>query len=620
MTTPKRRKIETSDGSKPMSAFALRQQLLSASPSLSSPTSQQEVSESQASTPARSPTKGKSPRANEKADSQGQGLIGQEAQQFSTFRPNKSNSRKLQGRLQLRLKDSERFLVLGSYGITVIEGEITIAGASIRSQDGTRWICTSNDAPKRALIQDLRSHPAWNKKLAGLSKKVDPVLSVMLCGPKSSGKSTFGRILGNRLLTSPGSDRLGRSIVVLDLDPGQPEYTPAGTIALVQVKQPNLSPAFAHVATDEQAATVIRCHSIASVSPASDPELYLECALDLHRHYQKTCRGLPLIINTPGWILGTGLDLLTELIADFKPTEVIYMSEDGPKESVDGLKSACKSNFTMLPSQQSEFTSRTAAHLRSMQALAYFHTKRTPEKTAWDPTPLTSWPPLMVKYNGKSRGVFGVIAYEQQLPANLVAELLNGSMLCLVEIEDTKAFSRLRGSDDMDVDGESTPLEDIISHTPEGIPFIPNADGHTLDPRYCQTLGLVLVRGIDPKQGVLQILTPIPLARIQSAKKANHQLVLIYGNLDTPGWAYTEELYYQANDKDDNDRDGGVEIVDEDTESDNSDEEPENPRFGEVSDTQTPWIEVLQGHEKRPVGSRVWRVRRDLGRAGPGNE
>ncbi|TDZ15680.1 Polynucleotide 5'-hydroxyl-kinase GRC3 [Colletotrichum orbiculare MAFF 240422] len=680
MTTPKRRKIETSDGSKPMSAFALRQQLLSASPSLSSPTSQQEVSESQASTPARSPTKGKSPRANEKADSQGQGLIGQEAQQFSTFRPNKSNSRKLQGRLHLRLKDSERFLVLGSYGITVIEGEITIAGASIRSQDGTKWvhaphchgipvircsdettleiqshpqanslrklgrlsplfrslwnepdqkspktdtykiICTSNDAPKRALIQDLRSHPAWNKKLAGLSKKVDPVLSVMLCGPKSSGKSTFGRILGNRLLTSPGSDRLGRSIVVLDLDPGQPEYTPAGTIALVQVKQPNLSPAFAHVATDEQAATVIRCHSIASVSPASDPELYLECALDLHRHYQKTCRGLPLIINTPGWILGTGLDLLTELIANFKPTEVIYMSEDGPKESVDGLKSACKGNFTMLPSQQSEFTSRTAAHLRSMQALAYFHTKRTPEKTAWDPTPLTSWPPLMVKYNGKSRGVFGVIAYEQQLPANLVAELLNGSMLCLVEIEDTKAFSRLRGSDDMDVDGESTPLEDIISHTPEGIPFIPNADGHTLDPRNCQTLGLVLVRGIDPKQGVLQILTPIPLARIQSAKKANHQLVLIYGNLDTPGWAYTEELYYQANDKDDNDRDGGVEIMDEDTESDNSDEEPENPRFGEVSDTQTPWIEVLQGHEKRPVGSRVWRVRRDLGRAGPGNE
>ncbi|TDZ49946.1 Polynucleotide 5'-hydroxyl-kinase GRC3 [Colletotrichum trifolii] len=620
MTTPKRRKIETSDGSKPMSAFALRQQLLSASPSLSSPTSQQEVSESQASTPARSPTKGKSPRANEKADSQGQGLIGQEAQQFSTFRPNKSNSRKLQGRLQLRLKDSERFLVLGSYGITVIEGEITIAGASIRSQDGTRWICTSNDAPKRALIQDLRSHPAWNKKLAGLGKKVDPVLSVMLCGPKSSGKSTFGRILGNRLLTSPGSDRLGRSIVVLDLDPGQPEYTPAGTIALVQVKQPNLSPAFAHVATDEQAATVIRCHSIASVSPASDPELYLECALDLHRHYQKTCRGLPLIINTPGWILGTGLDLLTELIANFKPTEVIYMSEDGPKESVDGLKSACKGNFTMLPSQQSEFTSRTAAHLRSMQALAYFHTKRTPEKTAWDPTPLTSWPPLMVKYNGKSCGVFGVIAYEQQLPANLVAELLNGSMLCLVEIEDTKAFSRLRGSDDMDVDEESTPLEDIISHTPEGIPFIPNADGHTLDPRYCQTLGLVLVRGIDPKQRVLQILTPIPLARIQSAKKANHQLILIYGNLDTPGWAYTEELYYQANDKDDNDRDGGVEIMDEDTESDNSDEEPENPRFGEVSDTQTPWIEVLQGHEKRPVGSRVWRVRRDLGRAGPGNE
>lgn len=458
----------------------------------------------------------------------------------------------------------------------------------------------------------------------------------MLCGPKSSGKSTFGRILGNRLLTGAGQQTRNRktplSVVVLDLDPGQPEYTPAGTVALVEVREPNLGPSFTHIAAGEQHVSIIRCHSIASVSPASDPELYLECALDLYQRYQSKCKGLPLIINTPGWVLGTGLDLLTELVSTIRPTEVIYMSEDGPKDTVEGLQTACKGAFTLLPSQQSEFTSRTAAHLRSMQSLAYFHTVRNPSnKLAWNPTPLSSSPPLTVSYRDKNRGVLGIVSYEYQPPADLLAETINGSVLCLVEAEDTKAFSRLTkesegllaaapGPDKMDVDHSTADLDGIVSRTPEGIPYIPNSDAQTLDPRYSQTLGMVLLRGIDTENGVLQILTPIPLERIEAAKAAGHQLVLVHGKLDSPGWAYTEDLYYQSFSGAEADaRDDTVEIMDEDTESDRSDEEPENPELaGDVSDT--PWIEVLQGHEKRPVGSRVWRVRRDLGRAGPGAE
>ncbi|TQN70983.1 Polynucleotide 5'-hydroxyl-kinase GRC3, partial [Colletotrichum shisoi] len=752
MTTPKRRKVEISEGSRPMSAFALRQQLLSASPSLSpapQPEPQQaSESQSQVTTPTptpngRSSTKTRSSKrladsdkASELAPGGSSASSSQNAapdspsvaraagtalapnsptadpedlrsaksgsQQFSTFRPTKSNSRRIAGGiLELRLHDSERFLVLGSYGIRVIDGEVTVAGASIRAPDGIKWvhaphchaipvlrcteetklelhphpqgpslrklerlsplfrslwhepeagsskqaakrdtykiICNTDDAPKRALIQDLRSHPAWNKKLAGLTKVRQPdqlPLSVMLCGPKSSGKSTFGRILGNRLLTGAGQQTRNRktppSVVVLDLDPGQPEYTPAGTVALVEVREPNLGPSFTHIAAGEQHVSIIRCHSIASVSPASDPELYLECALDLYHRYQNTCKGPPLIINTPGWVLGTGLDLLTELVSTIRPTEVIYMSEDGPKDTVEGLQTACKGAFTLLPSQQSEFTSRTAAHLRSMQALAYFHTVRNPSnKLAWNPTPLSSSPPLTVSYRDKNRGVLGIVSYEYQPPADLLAETINGSVLCLVEAEDAKAFSRLTkesegllaaapGPDKMDVDHSAADLNGIISRTAEGIPYVPNSDAQTLDPRYSQTLGTVLLRGIDTKNGLLQILTPIPLERIEAAKAAGHQLVLVHGKLDSPGWAYTEDLYYQSFSGAEADaRDDTVEIMDEDTESDRSDEEPENPELaGDVSDT--PWIEVLQGHKKRPVGSRVWRVRRDLGRAGPG--
>ncbi|KAJ0318714.1 hypothetical protein Brms1b_004203 [Colletotrichum noveboracense] len=651
-----------------MSAFALRQQLLAASPSLSPAPQSEPAPESQTSTPTpgRSPARTRPPKRTGNAERAEEPLKQQVA---------------VTGSPKGQAGD-------GSYGIKVISGEVTVAGATIRPTDGIQWvhaphchgipvvrcsdettlelhphpqaaslrklerlsplfrslwnepeetksskkraavdtykivslICTADDAPKRALIQDLRSLPAWNKKLAGLAKiKQDPALSVMLCGPKSSGKSTFGRILSNRLLTTPGQRRVARSVAILDLDPGQPEYTPAGTIALVQIREPNLGPSFTHVATDEQAVSIIRCHSIASVSPASDPELYLECALDLYSHYQSTCQGLPLIINTPGWVLGTGLDLLTELASSFKPTEVIYMSEDGPRESVEGLRAVCKATLSTLPSQQSEFTSRTAAHLRAMQALAYFHTRRSaPNQISWDPTPLTTSPPLLVNYKGRNRGILGVISYEYQPPPELLTETINGSIMCLVETVNPKAFGRLRGSikgEEMDVDDaeSSAKLEELVSRTTEGVPYIPNSDAQTLDPRYSQTLGLVLLRGIDTKAGALQMLTPIPLERIMAAKEAGHQLVLIHGKLDSPGWAYTEDLYYQSFGSNDADKDDTMEVMDEDTESDDSDKEPENPHLaGDVNGI--PWIEVLQGHEKRPVGSRVWRVRRDLGR------
>lgn len=81
-------------------------------------------------------------------------------QQFSTFKPTKQNAQKLPGGiLKLRLTESEvgmpgspalhpskrlmfpqRFLALGSYGVRVAKGEVTIAGASIKSSDFITWV------------------------------------------------------------------------------------------------------------------------------------------------------------------------------------------------------------------------------------------------------------------------------------------------------------------------------------------------------------------------------------------------------------------------------------------------------------------------------------------------
>ncbi|KAH7273902.1 hypothetical protein B0J15DRAFT_113678 [Fusarium solani] len=659
--------------------------------SVSKPSRQQRVTDSPATHPKATALASNTPgTATPESTGSPQRVI-----QYSSFRLSKQNHRtKSGGVIDLRLPNSERFMVIGSFGVRVVQGEVTLAGATLRPSETIEWvhaphchaipvlrtventrlelhpdpnarglrqlgrisplfrrmwneppetdqgkkssreatfqiICTSEDAPKKCILQDLVSPPAWNKKLASLlsTSRKKPSLSTLVCGPKSSGKSTFSRLFVNRLVTDRPPSHAPKRVVVLDLDPGQPEYAPAGTLSLVVVTRPNLGTPFTHPGANTPAFNIRRCHSMASVTPASDPDLYLACAMDLFDTYRKDFADLPLIINTPGWILGTGLDLLSDLIERTNPEEVLYMSEEGPSETVDALRAATKTAFTELPSQQSEFTSRTAAHLRAMQTMSYFHLQEvatsSPEgskpttSTKWNPLPLSCKPPLLVKYSTPTRGILGFLSYDYQCPPELLADTVNGLVLAAVEIEDAKAFSGFTSessseevsSSNMEVDvGGPVPL---ISTTPEGLPFIPNYNDAALDPQHSRTIGLVLLRGIDTKSNTLQLITPIALEEFKRARSQGRHIILLHGKFDAPSWAYTEDLYEKAGaDEGSNDV---LEVTDEDTEDDNSDAEPEET--AKVSDlTEVPWVEILKGSDKRPVGSRVWRVRRDLGR------
>ncbi|KAK4131405.1 hypothetical protein BT67DRAFT_458017 [Trichocladium antarcticum] len=484
-------------------------------------------------------------------------------------------------------------------------------------------IYTSEDAPKRAVMQELVAPGAWNKKLSGLAaarRKATPV--IFLCGPKSSGKSTFGRLLANRFITDRGGarNRPWSSVMVLDLDPGQPEYSPPGVVSLSRISTPNLSPSFCHpTLTPTQGQ--IRAHAIASVTPALDPSHFIECALDLFAHYQRGPDAKsPLIINTPGWVQGTGLDILSELITALRPTEVLYMSQDGPSETVSTLQSAAAATnppipFTPLPSQPTDTAPpRTSLHLRTMQTMSYFHLSQTLAQTAtaaatqtWDPAPLTALPPYRVRY---TTGFRGILCYDHQPAASLLAEAINGTILALVKVESTRAFRDLLLPPNSSppafqpLTTETSPTTQSKTKTktktnnktsnkqPEPpIPLIPNPQGRTLDPRHSRLLGLVLVRGVDAARHELQLLTP--LSRDTVSALDGDELVLVAGRFDTPSWAYAEDLCRR--------RGGGA--------------GEEGVEDGEEGEAEVPWVEMLHGSQKRAVGSKVWRVRRDLGRS-----
>ncbi|ETS73745.1 hypothetical protein PFICI_14691 [Pestalotiopsis fici W106-1] len=612
--------------------------------------------------------------------------------QFSSFNPTKSNFRKKAGgKLQLKLADGERLVILGSYGVTVTSGNITICGATLRATEKTHWVhashcqalpvircpdgasielgpCpgaqslrqlgrvsplfrglwdesstseggkpesstftilyTSADGPKRALLSDLKSPPEWNREIDSLVKasRSKPA-SAIITGPKSAGKSTFGRLLANQLLTDERSGKKQHSgIAILDLDPGQPEHGPPGQISLVRITEPVLSPTFCRTlpeSTPGSGRSIVRSHTLAAVSPSSDPDLYLSVVADLVTHYRNRFASLPLVVNTPGWVQGTGLDLLVSLIETAKPTHVVYMAP-GPLDVIETLQASFRSGkVAILPSQISQYTSRTAAHLRTMQTLSYFHSEAKASVQTWNPEPLSALMPWCVRYSGPSPGIIGIMCYDFQAPVDILADAINGTILAIVEVESSMAFqsNKSKGAenpsslDDMDLDQTSPRFakktgDQLVTHTPEGIPIMQS--GVTLDPRYSHTIGLALLRGIDTENHVLQLLSPVPDERINQIVEKGGKIALVSGRFDPPGWAYTEDLYYQSSTVNDVDVDEQIDIIGED-EAIDSDHEPSSTDL-ESASMPTPWIEVLQGSQKRGNGSRVWRVRRDLGR------
>lgn len=599
----------------------------------------------------------------------------------------------------------QRLVILGSYGLKVTEGEVTIAGATIRHHDVVSWVSaplchaipvlrttrdtvlelrpnpaagslrdleklnpvfgrmwndpttepntsrnsgnetfrvvcnhslhasdldadssqifTSEDAPKNTLLKELSSPGEWNKKMAQLTAPRRPrPPRILICGPKSSGKSTFSRMLANRFIThhvAPRADNKDNSwneVAYLDVDPGQPEFTPPGVISLVSMSKPNLAPSFCHPAV-EAGFKAMKSQAVASVSPALDPEHLVECAIDMFMlHYRPETTKAPLIINTPGWVQGTGLDIITTLVKNTEPTEIIYMSRDGPEETVEHLKSFCGSiPFSTLPSQASEYTSRTALHYRTMQTMSYFHLKPPSlavKYHAWDSTPLTEISPFRVRYRGANRGILGLLCYDYQPHPSLLAEAINGMVVALVVVKETAAFKSLLPDNSSEMHDIARVESAFVTLTPEGIPFIQNPNGKALRPELSETIGLALIRGIDVERGELQVLTPLAdavLARV--SKDSSHKLVMVAGKFDTPSWAYTEDFYRKSYGSA---QTGSQEVTvaDEDTDEVGDHEEGVGPAAREH--TETPWVEMLHGNQKRSVGSRVWRVRRDLGK------
>ena len=480
---------------------------------------------------------------------------------------------------------------------------------------------------------------------------------IMVCGPKGSGKSTFTRLLINAFIArSQGSSEAA----LLDLDPGQPEYSPPGNISLLRLKSYILGPPYTHpLVPDGSEDVLIRAHHINGISPRDDPFHYIHCATDLYIRYQEMTAAkpsCPLVINCCGWNTGSGLEILEELIRVSRPTDVVYMSTKGPEDVTEVLQTAAsqtRSLFYTLTSQSGEVTLRTGADLRTMQTLSYFHCDEAENGLLrWNASPIHTMKPMHLHWAGPEQAFFGIMILGDEIPIELLADLIDGSVLGVVAVEDDSALPEdalafydserdpltqpeVPDADAMDlvaieVDIPATSTTGILEQTSEppthprpsfktkpslrrskvGLPYLFTGSSTCtpLDPSKTHCIGQIFIRSSHNRTQTLQVITPIPHSTFAHHQQIGTKLVLVRGKLDQPNWAYEEEC--RAGLSINTERARWRKYRDQGLVQDSGDELSPVDFDVEMWAERAPWVTLEKTERHRR--DRVWRVRRNL--------
>ncbi|KAI1909147.1 Polynucleotide 5'-hydroxyl-kinase grc3 [Ophidiomyces ophidiicola] len=453
---------------------------------------------------------------------------------------------------------------------------------------------SSSDDPLKRHLRPLHLDRHWSLSIKALSNRGSG-LRVMTCGPKGSGKSTFNKYLFNHLLsvapTRNGVRPVHDGVAYLDLDPGQPEFSPPGQVYLAHIRRPILGPSFSHPnLLSENDGTIMRAHHIGATSPKDDPEHFEQCVMDLLHRYEihlQTYPRCPLVINYPGWIFGRGLEVAISLVQSLGLSDLVYMSVQGPEEVIEPLQAAAAEVYvpvTTLPSQPTEYATRSSHQLRAMQMLSYFHMQPNPKDLPiWSDLPISQHRSFNVSYSGEHQGIHGIMVAGFYHDPTHLPNLLEGSIVGVVALESLDSLSSLghsghpghvtvatantteapdgtlsesaanhcRPDQDLAMSNTDPPAASSSSDQPknptphDNLPYLFVGNGTCILPNpsssYC--LGLALVRSIDTQSQTIQLTTPIAPRALRNVLETGHHIVLVRGTLDNPNWALSEEYF-----------------------------------------------------------------------------
>ncbi|KAI9779615.1 MAG: Polynucleotide 5'-hydroxyl-kinase grc3 [Geoglossum umbratile] len=430
----------------------------------------------------------------------------------------------------------------------------------LKGQPSFTTLHAAEDIPKhwKFKVQTLNLSKEWKQLISALTNLVgqETPPTIVVAGQQSAGKSTLCRHLYNSILTNAMPENIENSdgVAFLDLNPGQPQFSPPGQVSLFHLRSPMFGQPFRHthisLTNDDR---LIRSHYIGHNTPENDPDHYTTCAVNLFAQYQKllfSAPSCPLIINTVDWGKARGMEILVDLLRKTLATDLVWLQSDMDLEEDFNLDQTPSLGVTLhrLPSHHTRNLSRTPTDLRAMQVLSYLHlssevdsdTDRNGYGLQWDATPLTCQRPWVVNYSEPNPGILGIMILGEVLPVELVATAINGTIVAIVVIEDDDALPT--------VDAEQKAVNDrkgkrrspglSILHDPAtGLPYIPTPGGSPLDPSMSFCAGQAIIRGIDTANETLHLITPIKT----SCLPANKNIVLVRGRVELPVIAFVED-------------------------------------------------------------------------------
>ncbi|ORY84446.1 hypothetical protein BCR37DRAFT_378475 [Protomyces lactucae-debilis] len=328
-------------------------------------------------------------------------------------------------------------------------------------------------------------------------------------GPKNSGKSTWARRRSNKALSS------GYPVLYIDLDPGQPQFSPPGIMSAYLL----MTPAHFMLSTGpiwKRPPQHLRSHWIGETSAKEDPSHYFECALDLIRIVERYPQAV-VTINTPGWVKGTGLELLSSIIAASLQAlsdtriHVLHLGHsDLQRHLPEGV-----SNEAMPAPLPTDAVTMSAADARTLNLLTYFHRSGD----GWQTGPLAGTHTWVTSYDSDEAGIHGIAILRESLqPLDLIAAI-NGTVMALVEVDK----SLLHGP---------------LPRTQHGLAYLEN-DGAPIPPASSNCIALAIVAGLDLAQRKIHLISPITAAQLDkySRKDAQRALLLVSGGIEVPAAA-----------------------------------------------------------------------------------
>ncbi|KAF9954939.1 Polynucleotide 5'-hydroxyl-kinase grc3 [Mortierella alpina] len=374
-----------------------------------------------------------------------------------------------------------------------------------------------------------------------------PPVSVV-CGGKKMGKSTFSRLILNRMLNRY------RKVAFIECDIGQSEFTPVGMVALHVVQTPALGAPFTHPRQP------YRAFFVGNSTPRDDPDYYMACIKELVRTYYAEVshtrtwddtdddyhsdddedEHIPLVINTQGWIKGMGYDLLLQLLDYTAPSHIFgfHSPSNGESNLPQSFFTTMKEQAHLAGRQQpsfsyvsavvlgdessaSPFTKYHPADHRALALLSYFYLSQerdmdltdlaSSDKRTWDfSQALVVRRPWCWDWN-QAKGIWVLF---DQVPPSQILHVLNASLVALTGDKEDRVSD---GSGTLDGNQQQQP-EPVTDATPgKAVPlnYFPLGQYPPPPPEHTTCHGLAIIRSIQPSTHTLHILTPIPLVKLR---------------------------------------------------------------------------------------------------------